>query len=205
MKKHSILIGILLSVFLLLVAAWRYPGGSAINPHAVGFDWQHNFISNLFGQKALNGDPNPARFWAIGGMIFLSASYALFFVRFSTKIPPGGAVKVIRYCGVSGMFFTFLIATPLHDSMITIASTLFLVSLFYITVFVFKSPLTPFKLLCPVCLLFFYGTLYVYGSGTFWQWLPALQKATFVLTAAVVLGLDYFSTKKDFEPLSAAN
>lgn len=40
------------------------------------------------------------------------------------------AANVVKYLGAGGMFFTFLIVTLLHDLMVTIASTLFLVSLF---------------------------------------------------------------------------
>jgi hypothetical protein len=200
LKKHSILLGIIISILLLFIATWHYPGGSQVDKNSVGFDWKNNYISNLFGKNAVNGSYNSARFWAIGGMIFFSASFAIFFVEFSKKIPARGASQIIKYIGVGGMFFAFLIATPLHDIMITIASTMFLIGMFYITVFVLKSRLHLFKWLCIVWLLVFYYTLYLYGSGSV-KYLPIMQKITFATTIALILGLGYFTKKEDFQQI----
>lgn len=198
LKKHSVLLGIIIAVLLLLVATQVYPGGSLFDKASVGFDWKKNFMSNLFGAKAVNGADNPSRFWADAGMIFLALSFALFFIKFSKKIPYSNAAKVIRYTGAGGMLFTFLIVTPLHDVMVTLSSTLFLVSLFYITVFILKSKLHLFKVLCIIGLLLIYYTLYLYGSGNF-TLLAIMQKVTFASMSLLVLLLDYFTTKEDFE------
>ena len=96
------------------------------------------------------------------------------------------------------MLFTFLIVTPLHDTMVTIASTMFLVSIFYITVFILKSRLHLLKFLCVICLLIFYYTLYLYGSGNY-VLLPIMQKITFVSTIILILGLKYFTKMEDFD------
>ncbi|HTE12342.1 MAG TPA: hypothetical protein VK645_15265 [Chitinophagaceae bacterium] len=202
-KKHVILLGIIISISLLLIATWYYPGGSQSDKTSIGYDWKNNYISNLFSKKAINGADNKARFWAIGGMIFLSAGFALFFIEFSKKIPAKGAARIIKYFGVAGMLFTFLITTPLHDTMITISSTMFLISIFYITVFVFKSGLHLFKLLCIVYLLVFYCTLYLYGSGNYRAYLPAMQKITFASTIILIVGLEYFTKKEDFQHIKS--
>ncbi len=96
LKKYSVLIGVAISISLLLIATMVYPGGSLFNKDFVGFDWSKNFISNLFAAKAVNGLDNPSRIWADGGMIFLSVSFAIFFINFSKKIPAKGAAKVIN-------------------------------------------------------------------------------------------------------------
>nr|WP_294945565.1 hypothetical protein [uncultured Mucilaginibacter sp.] len=200
LKKHAILFCIIISLALLVIATFRYPGGSQVDKNSVGYHWADNYISNLFGEKAVNGADNTARFWAIGGMVFLSAGFALFFVEFSKRIPAKGAAKVIKYVGAGGMVFTFLIATPLHDTMISISSTMFLIGLFYITIFVFKSRLHLFKFLCVICLVVFYATLYMYGAGSR-EFLPVMQKANFALTIGLVLLLNYFTRKEDFQPV----
>ena len=197
-KKYSVLIGVILAVLLLIIATLIYPGGSLFDKNAVGFDWTKNFISNLFAAKAINGSDNPSRIWADSGMIFLSVSFAIFFIRFSKKIPTKTAANVIKYLVVAGMFFNFLIVTPLHDIMVTISSTLYLVSIFYITVFILKSKLHLFKFLCIICLLIFYYTLYLYGSGSY-TFLPIMQKITFLSTIILILCLEYFTKKEDFE------
>ncbi len=198
LKKYAVLIGVIVAVTLLIIATLVYPGGSLFNKDAIGFDWSKNFISNLFAAKAVNGLDNPSRIWADAGMIFLAMSFALFFINFSKKIPAKGAANVIKYLGAAGMVCTFLIVTPLHDMMVTIASTLFLVSIFYITVFVLKSKLHFMKFLCIIYLLVFYYTLYLYGSGSY-ALLPVMQKVTFANTIILILVLDYFTKAADFQ------
>lgn len=201
LKKYSVLIGITASLLLLFIAMMVYPGGSMFDKNSVGFDLTKNFISNLFGAKAVNGSDNPARYWADAGMIMLAVSFAIFFMRFSEKIPQKSAANVIKYAGAGGMIFMFLIVTPLHDVMVTIASTLFLLSIFYITVFILKSKLHVFKVLCVMSMLIFYFTLYLYGSGNF-TYLPIMQKVTTLNMIILILLLEYFTTKEDFEHLS---
>ncbi len=199
LKKYLILTGIIISISLLSIATLYYPGGSQSDENSIGYDWKNNYVSNLFGEKAVNGSDNAARFWAVTGMFFLSISFAIFFIEFSKKIPAKGAAKVIKYCGAGCMLFTFLIATPLHDIMVTISGTMFLIGLFYITVFIFKSRLHLFKFLCTVCLLVFYFTLYIYGSVDFRAFLPIMQKIIFVITIILILGLAFFTKKEDFQ------
>src|SRR6476620_3155788 len=191
LKKYSILLGIIISISLLLIATLYYPGGSQFDKTSIGYDWKNNYISNLFSEKAVNGSDNASRFWAIGGMMLLSVTFAIFFIEFSKKIPAKGAAKVIKYFGIGAMLFTFLIATPLHDKMITIASTLTLISLFYITVFVFKSKLQLLKFLCFAVLLLFYVSLYMYYSCTNLKFLSIMQKLTFASTIILILVLEY--------------
>jgi hypothetical protein len=85
----------------------------------------------------------------------------------------------------------------LHDIMSTVASTLFLVCLFYITVFIYKTRLHVFKVLCSLCMLIFYYTLYIYGSGDV-STLPIWQKINFGGMILLVLGLEYFTKPEDF-------
>lgn len=200
-KRHYLLLGILSTITLLAVAATQYPGGSQADSTALGYDWKNNYISNLFGEQAVNGASNPGRYWAMAGMFLLSVSLALFFVSFAKKIPQKRAAQVLKYTGISGMVFAFLIATPLHDVMIPIASTLFLIGIFYCTVFVFKSKLRGLQFLSAMTLLSFYLSLYCYGSGDLREYLPVLQKITFLLVVFLVLALEYFTKKEDFEKL----
>lgn len=198
LRKYLVLLGMTISIFFLLVATMVYPGGSLHDRNSPGFNWTKNFISNLFGAKAVNGFDNPARFWADAGIILLSVSFAIFFVNFSNKVPSRRIAKVIKYLGVVNIIFVSLIATPLHNIMVPVASTLFLVCLFYITVFVMKSRLNFFKMLCVICLLIFYYTFYLYSSAN-WTWLAIMQKIAFVSSIILILGLEYFTKKEYFE------
>ena len=194
------MIAIVIALTLLVIAALNYPGGSQYDKNSVGYDWKNNYISNLFGEKAMNGLHSGSRFWAAAGMLFLCGGCTLFFIEFSKKIPEKGPAKIIRYFGAGGMLCAFLAVTPYHDIMVTIASTMALVSMFYVTVFILKARLYLFSILSVVCLLVFYVAEYVYYTRTHLEYLPVLQKATLAITVAWILCLHYFTAAADFEP-----
>lgn len=197
-KKHSVLICISLSVSFIIIATLVYPGGSISDQNSTGFDWTKNFISNLFQIKAVNGVDNPSRVWAIIGMAFHSVGYGVFFINMAKKMFNRHASIVLKIVGFTDIIFNFLIATPLHDIMISISSTLSLVGLFYITVFTLKTRLHLLKISCIICMLTFYYTLYLYGSGD-WGLLAIMQKVSLISSILLILGLEYFTQKEDFK------
>ena len=105
LKNHTVLAGLVFSILLFMAAVFLYPGGSYFEPYSQGFDWQHNYFSNLFSKTAINGMPNSARFWSIAGMFFLCLSFALFFIRFTKNISSKSGQVVIKYAGVMSMIF----------------------------------------------------------------------------------------------------
>jgi len=165
--------------------------------NSVGFDWSKNFISNLFGAKALNGAENPSRFWAYSGIILLPFSYAIFFFNMSKKISEKNAAYILKYGSVVNILFTFLIVTPLHDLMLNISISLFWTCIVIITVFVLKTRLYLFKIFCVVCLLIFYFSLYLWATNA-WVLLPIIQKVNFINSTLLILGLEYFTKQEDF-------
>jgi hypothetical protein len=189
---------VVISVLFLVTATLLYPGGSILDKDSVGFDWSRNFFSNLFLAKALNGTANPSKVWALVGMVFNSIGYGLFFIHTSQKIKHEHTKLVLKSIGVVNMLFTFLIATPLHDIMVTVSSTLTMLGLFYITVFILKTRLHWLKLFCIGSLLVFYYTLYLYGAGD-WELLAVMQKVTFVCFMLLVLTIEYFTSGEDFQ------
>ena len=199
-RKYSVLICITISVVLLVIATLVYPGGSLLDKNSIGFDWSKNFISNLFAAKAINGSDNPSRIWAIIGMAFHSVGYGIFYINTSKKIPVKHATNILKYVGSVNIVFSFLIATPLHDIMVTISSTLSLIGLFYTTVFILKTRLQLFKFSCIICLLIFYYTLYLYGFGN-WGLLAIMQKVSFICSTILVLGIEYFTKQEDFKQI----
>lgn len=197
-KKYSVLMCVVISVILMIIATLVYPGGSLTDKNSIGFQWSKNFISNLFADKAINGSENTSQIWAIVGMVFHSFGYGIFFFNMSKKISSRHAAIVLKLTGASNILFSFLIVTPLHDIMVTVSSTLFLIGLFYITVFILKTKLHLFKFFCIACLLTFYFTLYLYGTGN-WGLLAIMQKISFISSMLLVLGLEYFTKQEDFK------
>lgn len=199
-RKHLLLWVIGISMTVLTAATFFYPGGSQQDAKAVGYSWQHNYLCNLFNEKAINGVENGAKYIAIVGLLFLCVSFALFFYRFSLKIQDKKAANVIKYAGIGTMFFSAFAPTSYHDSVTTVSSTLGLLALFYILVFVFRSKLTLFKLLTLVTMILLYVNNYVYYSQQGLYFLPILQKITIFIILVLMLSLDYFTTKEDFAP-----
>ena len=196
-KKYSVLIGVVISLILMIIAASIYPGGSMFNKNSVGFDWTKNFISNLFATKALNGAENSSKIWACLGMIILPFSYAIFFINMSKKIPEKNAANILKYGGAVNILFMFLIVTPLHDLMLNISITLFWTCIFIITVFILKTRLHLFKFFCVVCLAVFYYSIYLWATSD-WDLLPTMQKVNFINSTLIILGLEYFTKQEDF-------
>lgn len=200
-QKYGVLICTMVSLILLLTATTYYPGGSIHDKNAVGFDWAKNFFSNLFQSAAINGMSNPSRIWAMVAMAFHSLAFGLFFIHMSQKIIDKHPSLVLKSVGLVNIVFSFLIATPLHDLMIVLSSSLFLLALFYITVFIFKTRHAWLKFACVFCLIVFYFTLFLYGYGN-WGWLAIMQKVSFALSMLLVLSLEHFTKKEDFTPTS---
>ncbi|WP_316767941.1 hypothetical protein [Pedobacter frigiditerrae] len=195
-KKHSVLICLVISVILIVIAASVYPGGSLLDKNSIGFSWSKNFISNLFAAKAINGSANPGRIWAVIGMAFQSVGYGIFFINMSKKIPLRLWANILKFIGVANILFIFLIATPLHD-LGTISIILTLFGIFTITMFILKSKLHLLKFCCVICLLTFYCFFSLFGFG-YMDWAIIMQKVYNASSILLVIGLEYFTKYEDF-------
>ena len=198
-KKYAVFIGIIISIALLYVSTLYYPGGSQQDMYSIGYDWKNNYISNLFGETAINGSRSGSLPWAAGGMFFIAISFALFFIKFSKKIPDKTASRIIKYFGTCAMLFAFLAVTPYHDTMIRIADPLALLSMFYITAFTFKARLYFSMVLSVLSLFSVYCGTYIYYTGSFLAILPIVQKSSLAINMAWVLWLEYFTKSEDFQ------
>lgn len=201
-KKYSILIGITIGILLLIISTIYYPGGTYENVNSEGYDWANNYISNLLRPFAVNGEENTARPFAVVGVLFLTASFGIFFVNFSNRIKIRSASLVIKYLGILATIFGFITVLPaMHDIMVTLSSILTLLIFFYITVMVIKSKLTMMKLMSIAFLLTFYFGAYMYFSRFQLEYMPIMQKIIFLMKITWVLSLEYLTNKEDFEHL----
>lgn len=198
-KKHSVLICLVISVMFIVIASLVYPGGSLVDKNAVGFDWSKNFLSNLFAPKALNGSENHGRIWALVGMAFLAVGYGIFFINMSKKIASKQWATILKGIGVANIILIFLIATPLHDLGV-LSIILTLIGLFVITVFVLKSKLRVLKWCCIICLLTYYVFFTFFGFN-YLGLAMIMQKVYNISSMLLVLGLEYFTKQEDFVPI----
>ena len=199
-KKYSILIGLFIGILLLTLATFYYPGGTYENTNSEGYDWANNYISNLLRPLAVNGEGNTARPIAILGVLFLTASFGLFFVDFSTRIKIRSAAFVIKYLGILATVFGFITVVPsMHDLMVMMSSILTLLIFFYITMIVLKSKLNFMKIMSILFLLTFYFGAYMYFTRSLTEYLPIMQKIIFLMKVVWVLSLQYLTQKEDLQ------
>ncbi|MCC6727483.1 MAG: hypothetical protein IT258_23465 [Saprospiraceae bacterium] len=199
-KKHLTLFGIGIALAFLFIATMQYPGGSQHDEMSIGFSWRHNYLSNLLNPVAVNGAENPARTWAVCGVLFLCATAALVFVRLAAKTPHKASANIIRYAGLGAMLTGLLAATPLHDLSVRISGTLLMLSLFYATVFVFKTKRHGLKALSVLHLFLLYATAFVYFTQIGLTYLPILQKLQLLVAISWLLAVDYGLKSEDFAP-----
>jgi hypothetical protein len=199
-QKNLILSGLILAVSLLFIATLNYPGGSIKNELSQGYNWGDNYISNLLHPQAVNGMDNTARPWAVGGVLLMSASFGLFFLKFSQLIKVKSAAFVIKYGGIAATIAAFLTVIPsFHDIMVSISGTCTLLVFFYLTVFILKSKLHFLKLYSVLALLLFYMATYMYYTMSYLDYLPIMQKAIHLVQIVWVLILEYYAKEEDFQ------
>jgi len=185
------MIGILSFVVLYFYATTLYPGGSQANPNSMGYDWINNYWCNLLNQHATNGDINPARPFAIFGMVILCMTMVIFFYQVGEFLVENQVWKrLIQWNGGLSMIFGVLIFTSFHDVMTLISSLFGLVVVFGIIKEIYRSELTFFKISGTVCLLLLTVNNLIYYSSYFIEWLPLIQKISFLVVLSWVLGMN---------------
>lgn len=136
---------------------------------------------------------------ALGAMLMLCFSLALFFYRFPKYFPLSSFWnRTIRVCGILSMVCTMLVASPLHNIMIGIASLLGLFALLGIIYGVIHYKMRVFTLIAILCLLLIGFSNYSYYSRDYVYWLPLVQKITFavVLIWLLFLNLEFRKVEK---------
>jgi hypothetical protein len=95
---------------LLGLAMHRYPGGTEIDRHCAGHSFWLNFLCDLTGEQALNGEPNGGHTFARGAMMAFSFGLGAFWLILPTEfsghravgavVRVGGAVSVLGFLSV---------------------------------------------------------------------------------------------------------
>jgi hypothetical protein len=202
LKKNIVLIGMSLSILCLIAASLYYPGGSPKDAQSIGFHWTENYISDMLDYRAVNGEENKARPFAVVGVVLMGLSTGLAFVRFARKVGVKKYSAVIQYGGLGLILFAILGTLPsLHDLSVTLSIFLNLLVFFYVMITLVKSRLTVFKVLAIVFLATFYGASYMFGTRTGLEYMPLVQKITHIIQIVWILGLEYYTRKEDFAHL----
>jgi len=142
-------------------------------------------------ENGMNGIENPARPYAIFAMIVLCSSLALFFFQFVKCFVENRFWKlVIQILGTLSMISAVLIFTKFHDLMTTISSVFGTLVVIGIIRAIYKSELQIFKLSGGICIILLAINNLIYYSEYYIEYLPLIQKITFVLVLAWIIGLN---------------
>lgn len=184
-------IGILGFVLLFFVAAYYYPGGSYRDRSAESFSWIDNYWCNLMDVRALNGQPNPARFIAITATFFLCFGVAGFYYIFPRYFVMRKFWKVfVEFVGMGSMLFAVLLFTKHHDFVLNIAGSLGGLALIGTLVALEHNHQYRMLWLGAFCLLLIGLNSYMYYTRVFVEWLPLLQKFTLLVVLGWMLALN---------------
>lgn len=134
---------------------------------------------------------NPARPFAISAMIILCASLTAFFFQFTTVLEKDKTWQgIIRLFGTLSMISAALIFTKFHDTLTTISSVFGAIVVLRIIKTVYNSHLRPFKISGIACIVLLMVNNFIYYSEYYIEHLPLIQKITFALVLAWIVGLN---------------
>lgn len=185
-------IGIIVFIGLFIYAASLYPGGSQKDISSLGYDWVHNYWCNLMNINSINGELNPARPYAISAMAILCISLAVFFIRYSKSLGDATLTSsAIKWGGCMSMLTAIFIYTKHHDLMTIVASVFGLFAVVGILYSLYKSTWRFFKISSIFCILLLALNNYIYYSSNYLEYLPLLQKTTFLFILTWIIGLNY--------------
>lgn len=126
--KHIPLIGGIFAGCLFAFASTLYPGGAAGSPDSLGYSWAHNTFSALFQPLALNGEYNPARYWAAVAAVIYCTSLGFVFAKIARNAATAIHRSLIQIAGIGSMAYASLVVTPMHNLMVLIALVFFVVA-----------------------------------------------------------------------------
>lgn len=110
-------------VALTGAAIYRYPGGTSLDPAAVGFSWLGNYWCDLLDPLAQNGAENPGRLWAVGGTVALLLGNVAFWLALPRRVAMRpGVATLVRLLGVGSTLATLWSFSPSHDAAILVGA-----------------------------------------------------------------------------------
>ncbi|MDG1730365.1 MAG: hypothetical protein P8K68_08665 [Algibacter sp.] len=191
------LIGMGLFLFLYILAALNYPGGSWAFTNQSGFSFWHNYLCDLLDDYAINGKVNSARFFARAALGVLCSS--IFFIWFF--LPKLYTIKsinliIMRLSGLLSLIITLFLASGTHDLIVRIAGIFGVIAVITCLVELYKAKYYKLLMLGVFCLIVFFVNFFIYETGYHIKILPVLQKITFISFIVWFVFLDIQLYKK---------
>lgn len=171
--------GILVFVFLYIIATFLYPGGSDHDKNAGGFSWLHNYWCELLASTAQNGRINTARPVALAGMFVLAITLSAFWYLYSLQFPLGNGL-LVRYTGICSMLIAVFLFVGPHDLIMMASGLLGLLALFLVMMQLFRQRSYWLFLVGAFCIALCVLNNFIYYTGYWFEWLALIQKFTFI-------------------------
>lgn len=187
-------LGVLVGLALLVVSTRFYPGGTLDDPATVGFDWTRNYITQLLRPVAVNGHVNAARPYAVAGLWLFCVGIAVLFWQLSRRMSLTWHGKWVEISGIATTVYAALAVTRMHDLMIGIALTFFLIAEAVTLHWLWRGRQLRQWIagMTSLAVVLIAAIVYYGGIGT--KALPTLQKLSFVIPAAWLLWLHRLNT-----------
>ncbi|NJB70373.1 hypothetical protein GGR42_000835 [Saonia flava] len=174
--------GILLFVFLYIIAAVNYPNVFNESQTSLKFSLWNNYLCDLLDIYTINGQHNSSRSIAILALIILCSSIILLWsflpIIFSTKSINR---QIMSVTGIVSLTTTLFLPYGHHDFFVHVAGLFAVPAL--ISCFLELYKIGHYRLLSfgVLCFLVFLINYYVYETEIFIGILPVIQKITFLL------------------------
>jgi len=164
--------GVLSGTALLGFATTWYPGG---------YRWSEHTISALFHPTTPSGVVNPARPFAVLGVLTAMSGIALLFHFVASRTRSAFHRKAIQIGGIASTAFATLTVTLLHDLMVALALVCFVVALSALLHMLYSERMLGLFALGVLFVALELGTAVLYFGQILLEFLPAGQKAALVL------------------------
>ncbi len=190
---------IALFIALYIYSTSLYPGGSYSNPSQLGYSWVHNYLCNLVGPNALNGQINEAKNISIIAIFILGFGIGYFYLIFPRYFEMRKLWRrVIQSAGVASMFFAVFLFTDQHDLVLNIAGILGVITIFGSLVALSRHNAYGLMWTGLACCFLIAANAYIYYTKLFIDWLPLIQKITItiLLLWIVLMNLSFYQSEK---------
>lgn len=189
--RHAPTAGLAVAFGLFLAAAFVYPGGTQWQADTVGFDCSRNFVCSLFAEQALNGEHNPARTLAIAALLLTCASLGVLFFAISRSTTSRRHRSAIEIAGIGTAVYTALVATPMHDLVVSIGLGFGLVAFVSVLHLMWRERRRALVVWGIALVTLKVASAVSYYGDVRYDWLPVLQKLGIAVGVGWLLAVHY--------------
>lgn len=189
--RHFPTFGAGVAIAMFGVAAGRYPGGTHLDAHTVGYRWAENFLCSLFWPQALNGEANDGRPLAVGALVLLCVSLGVLFFLIARSTSSRRHRTAIEIGGIGTAAYSMFVATPIHDLVVTVGLGFGLVAFVSLVHLMWRERRVVLVLWGATVLVIDVVSAVIYYGDVGYDWLPLVQKVGIAVGLGWLFGVHY--------------